>query len=431
MIKKVSFLVFFFISFILFSDEKIDITPLLLSNKIRDVRKAILIAKKKSEQDLYKAIIYGIANNKSIRIKTYLIGILKRLDIYESANDILQILKREKNEKAMVLLIGYLGFIKNRDVVYELCKYILSPYMEVRRAAVLSLKEIGDERMYPYIMRLLVSADELKKVYALDALYFLGNERLVPLILEFLKSPNKSVRLLALRILAKFHTNEMENIIGNIIIKDRNSEVKIKALEIADRWYNPNLFHSVVKALSDKDFAVRKMALKIIIKHSDSKALPYVNRLATKENVISIKFMILNYYETVKSPHSFQGLLYLASKSKNIKIRYLSIALMGYLRIKLAIPYLKSYIKDNNPYIRAEAIHSLCYFRNLAPTILKQYLEEKDIYVKTSALFCLKRIAYKQMLDKIFNSIFIEKDKFIREEIKKVFLFLLNKVIHK
>jgi len=77
------------------------------------------------------------------------------------------------------------------------------------------------------------------------------------------------------------------------------------------------------------------------------------------------------------------------------------------------------------------SISSLKNFKVLDKEKLKQYLEEKDIYVKTSALFCLKRIAYKQMLDKIFNSIFIEKDKFIREEIKKVFLFLLNKVIHK
>ncbi|RPJ53873.1 MAG: HEAT repeat domain-containing protein [Methanobacteriota archaeon] len=150
--------------------------------------------------------------------------------------------------------IGALGEIKNPDAVPALIERLVDPSIEVRWAAAIALGEIGDTRATPGLIGNLADPDKYVRYGAAIALEKLG---WVPV--EPIEASHLAIARQDWETLVRIGAPSVQPLVQ--LMRDRQSEVRVKALECLGKIGDPSASAGMLRALRDENADVRWQAV--------------------------------------------------------------------------------------------------------------------------------------------------------------------------
>lgn len=208
---------------------------------------ATIISKYNSETSRSALIDLLADKNKNVRIAA-LEG-LGRLTIAVPARSIYHLL-RDPDVTVQAKTIETLTKIKDAALVQYLIEILQDESEYIRRAAVEVLNEVGDQRAIKDLLNALRDKDWWVKVRAADALGSIGGEKVVGAVLS--------------------------------LIQDEDEFLRRTAVEILNSSQDERAFDFLIKALEDDDWWVRERAADALGKLGDKRAIQYLYPLLEK-----------------------------------------------------------------------------------------------------------------------------------------------------
>lgn len=278
---------------------------------------------------------------------------------------------------------------------YDVIPYTAFPLQEIRHEAYRVLSGMKDDRMYPIIMDMAVSEDSLERIYALDALYYIQDSRTVPILIKALGDENKSVRYYALRTLEAMKRYEVTPQFLRIIEKDKNNEVRIKAIQIVTSFRARNAVSTIERVLPDSDPGVRRESLLSLMEFKDKNAAYHISQQLERENIKDLKILEIRALILLESSGGMAGLNRIMKKEKDIEVLKWAVYAAGKLADFRGYSLVLENSEHKNPEIRAEAMLALGNYgkKEASSRMIEVVIDKKEEYsVKSAALEGLERL---------------------------------------
>jgi HEAT repeat protein len=248
-----------------------------------------------------------------------------------------------------------------------------------RWRAIISLKNIGDERILPYIIPLVEDKNEYVRLRALEAIGELGGERCIKYIIRCLRDRSEHVRRKAMEIILKFDKDRVYSLKKLLKSKDRRVRKAVAQILSRKGWVPENQMEEICFLIAKEDW-VRLSALgrtaipflvemlesgsldlkvniiKVLGDIGDSSALSVLYRLIRdEEEIIRLTSVEAIFQITGTVPDSVLELL----NDESLNVRLKVIELMGRSGDEKFIPYLKDMLRSKDRFIRRYSAHAL------------------------------------------------------------------------
>jgi len=334
------------------------------------------------------------------------ISILEKTQIYELKKDIIE----------------YIAPVNDKRVIVPFAKQLSSPFHNVRKSAAIALQRNASDRIYPFILRLTSSSNPVYKIYFIEAMNYLYDTRFYHLLTNMLKDPNKSIRIYVLKCLRANRLNEAINMIRNLALYDSNDEVKENAIELIGYLRDRGSQHVLFRTLNYGNRNVRLITVQSLNKIGlHNAAVPLSNRLNV-ENDNTIKDRILESLIKLRKGGNISGLKRILFNDQNEDLKIKAAYTMGLIRENRVISALIRGSNDSSFKVRAEIANSLGNYK--AGGIIEQLISliryDKKRYVKSAAIYSLKRINNRKSAVPLFDVYSKEKDPVIKELLRQV-----------
>ena len=319
----------------------------------------------------------------------------------------------------------------NRKIIVPLVEQLSSPYYTVRESAIFALKRYGDDRMFPYILNMARNDNPVFRVYALEAIYYLYDIRLYPIILSLLDDPNKSVRYYALRCIEKNRLNKASSNVRSLALKDKNHEVRVKAIEVLGVLKDSSAYSVVLKCLDDSHRDIRYASVKALYKMKTRKSASPLSRQLYEETEDDIKRLIIDTLIRLKDGGGFKGLEKVLLNDQNPELRIHAAYAYGTLGNKKSLPSLLRGLRDKDYRVRAEVCSSLGQFKDkrILPYLLGIINDDTENYVRTASLYAIKRMKEKKAVLPLFDRYVGEKDPIFKDKLRAFLRHAIDRFI--
>ncbi|MCU0822507.1 MAG: HEAT repeat domain-containing protein [Spirochaetes bacterium] len=352
--------------------------------------------------------------------KSIIIKALKYYPFEKSVPACLDILKRSPSFLVKKELIDYLATSNDKRIVLPVVEELTSPFSAVRESAILALRAVGDDRMYPFMLRMMESDNPIYRVYALEALYYLYDIRFYDLLIKMLSDENRSIRYYVLKCIEKNRLKESLVHVRRIAQNDQSWENRVKAIRILGVLNDDSSLYVLLKCLAEENREIRLTAAGslFLLKFKNS-AYSLSEQLAA-ECDDEIKKIIIDTLIELNNAGGYRGLRKVLSGDKNSDIRILSAVALGSIRFKDSINILIGALNDPDPKVRAEICNSLGYYstKESVQSLIDALNDDQDRYVRTAALYSIKRMGLKYVVTPLFDRYVIEDDPIVKEKLR-------------
>ena len=318
-------------------------------------------------------------------------------------------------------VISILSQVGSRDIVPPLMEQIKDPFHTVRESAILSLKKFRDDRVYAYVLNLAASDNPVFKIYSLEAIYHLYDSRLYNFLVDQLKDDNKSVRYYTLMCLEKNELAKSVNHISRIALSDKNSEVRVKAIDILGNYRQYNPLSVFLRCVDDPHRDIRHASISAILNRKFTSTAGILSNQLYGETQDDIKNLIMNTLVEFRDGGGFRGLSRILLEDANPGLRINSAFSIGEIKSNRSLPYLIDGLKDTDYRVKAEVCHSLKHFREnrVVDNLIEVIAKDNNAYVRTAALYSINHIRLRNGVLPLFNAYTVEKDVIFKELLRK------------
>ncbi len=427
--KKLIFyylIVFLFQAGILFSAEKFDDDALLSSLTGSDRVKyteAIDFIKKNQPVGLVNRIVKTlVSEDPDDEDVAPLFDALRVYDDDRFIGSWIDILKRSGSKKIKLEVIGHLGRVNSKYAVEPLASLLSSPWSEIREKSAKTLVNIGDDRVFPYILRMAESLQPVERIYALEAMMYLYDRRFYSIITDLLKDDNKSIRIYALKCLYKNGLKEALFLIRGRALNDNDAEVRDRSVRILGDFYDDKALYVLLRTLNDSDRNVRYSSVRALTKLRLSASAYELSSRLYKEDDHEIKDGIVELVILLRKAGTLSGFERVLYTDESIDLRIKAAYALGIIRDDRAASVLVKGLQNRDYRVRAEICNSLGYYRQAISmnALLRVIEKDKKRYVRSSALYALKKQRDKRSILRLFDVFAAEDDPVFREIMRKV-----------
>jgi len=327
---------------------------------------------------------------------------------------------------SLVRIIESMAEFSDRRFVIPIARRLVDPHAPVRRSAALTLKRIGDDRLYPVILNMATSEVPVHRIYFVEAMTYLYDQRFYQSLALLMREDNKSVRIYVIKCFAQNRISESLGLIRSAAAGDRNDEVRIAAIDALGSFRDAGSVGLLNAALNDGNRDVRCAAVAAIgLIGSAMSVAPLSARLAVEEDV-EIKERITATLAGMRRVGDTRGLERILSSDKSPGLRVRAAYLLGFSGSAQAFAALARGTDDADYRVRAEACNSLGNFRTKQSLeVLFAVMERNEpVYVKSAALYAVKRINDRSSLVHLFDLYARERDplfsELLRESIREM-----------
>jgi HEAT repeat protein len=408
-----------------------EILSILINGDDIQVAQALLYISRRKPAKLSQLLVNVILSDEDNRVKENAISALGKYPVNQYVPLLLNVLKKADSFTVKKSIIDVLATSEDRRIVLPLVDELSSPFLAVRKSAILALRRIGDDRMFPYILSLGKRRDPIYRVYALEAIYHVYDKRLYYFLMEMLGDENKSVRYYALRCIENNNLNQALSQVRNLALHDDNYEVRVKAIEVLGGVRDYNSLYVLLRCISDENNSVRHAAAMSLYLIGQSKSAYSLSNQLYRETDDSIKELIIKTLVKIKNGGGFKGLERVLTRDRNPKMRVLAAYALGEIRDRRAVSILLKALYDKDLKVRSEACHSLGFYRERI--VVRQLIEvinrESSRYVKTAALYAIMSIGDKSSILPLFDRYAREKDPVFKELLRSYLRDCIKKYI--
>ncbi len=382
--------------------------------RIRRGLEYITAHKPKNLIPLLKNILLEKGQNE---LHAHVITALKSYPLYENILLWTDILNESPSFFVKIEAINLLASLNRREIITPIMKQLKSPFSSVREASIQALKKFRDDRVYAYVLNLAASDNPLFRVYALNTVYHIYDSRLYNFLVDQLKDENKSIRYQALLCLEKNEPVKSINHISNLAVHDKNSEVRVKAIEILAKvaYFNP--LPIFLRCLDDEHRDIRYASVQSIGKRKFKQTSFSLSNRLYVEKEDDIKRIIMSTLADFKDGGGYKGLGKIIKTDENPHLRIHAAYCIGEIGQLNGLPLLIDAVKDSDYRVRAEALSALSHYKELrsAEVLLASITSDDDIYVRSAALYALKKIKLKNTLLPLFQAYTEEHNSIFKE----------------
>jgi HEAT repeat protein len=217
--------------------------------------------------------------------------------------------------------------------------------------------------------------------------------------------------------------------VRNTALSDNDWEVRIRAIRVLENLRDKDAMRALLLCLRDKRKEIRYYSSNALksLKFKKS-ARPISNYLCTEPDD-EIKTILIESLIALNDPGGYRGLKKIISGDNNEKIRVYTAYALGIINKKQSETLLCDSLTDRSKEVRAEICHSLVYFNN--KRVINKLLDiinyDSDLYVRSAALFTLKKIGGESEILPLFDRYAIESDPVFKEQIRRVIRVLIKR----
>ena len=395
----------------------------LMSNNIDEVNRTLSYISTNKPNNLLSEITKIVLEGENTNTKLIAVNALKCYPIKNILPLWLNILKKTHSFIVKKEIINFISKSHDKRIVLPLIEELYNPFYSVRESAIHSLKIIGDDRMFPYILNMLKKPNPVYRIYALEAIYHVYDIRVIGLIIDILKKDkNKSVRYYTLRCILKNKIKKTLPYVRNIALNDINWEVRVKAIEILNNFRDKKSLNILLKCLKDINHDIRLASANTLYAMKLKKSAPSLSKQLFKEKYDEIKEILIDTLIALKNAGGYKGLKYIIQNDRNVYNRIKVAYALGKIKHKKSISVLLKGISDIDPRVRAEICKSLGYYKDkkIVARLLMLINDDLKRYVKSAALYSIKKIGDKKVILPLFDRYCIETDPILKGMLKKI-----------
>lgn len=375
--------------------------------------------------DLFEPLLL---DSSSIQAKQRILAALQKYPYPQVLKTYFNVLEKSQSFIIKKEIITILGKTNDRSIVIPVSKELESPFFAVRESAILALKEIGDDRMFPVIFRMAESRDPVLRVYALESLYHLYDIRLFSIIQTLVQDENKSVRILALQCIEKNALDKLLPNIRNIALADANWEVRIEAIQTLGRMNDAGCLYVLLKTLVCDNRDIRLATSAVLQKFKMRQSAYYISEQLAAETDNAVKSVLLDTLIDMRDSGSYRGFEKMLSDEPNVTLRIRAAYGLGIIGGNRGLQILHKALKDADYRVRGEACGSLGALREKYSTqaLVLLIKDDNDRYVRLAALYALERIRDKSSIIPLYDIYAAEKDPVFKVKIFEITRLLIQ-----
>jgi HEAT repeat protein len=230
-----------------------------------------------------------------------------------------------------------------------------------------------------------------------------------------------TVRYYTLMCLEKNELAKSVTHISRIAISDKNSEVRVKAIDILGNYRQYNPLPVFLRCVDDPHRDIRHASISAIIQRKFTSTAGVLSNQLYGENQEDIKNLIMNTLVEFRDGGGFKGLSRILLEDGNPGLRTNAAFSIGEIKSNRSLPYLIDGLKDTNYRVKAEVCNSLKYFREnrVVDNLIEVITKDNNSYVRTAALYSINHIRLRNGVLPIFNAYTVEKDVIFKELLRK------------
>jgi len=336
----------------------------------------------------------------------------------------LKILGKTGSAEIKAEVISFLSGINDRRVVVPFARHLSSPCLEVREKAAEALSRNGDDRMYPFIIELTADPNPVRRIYSLEALYYLYDRRFYSLLADLLRDENKSVRIYAVRCALQNNVSELLFIIRSIALNDMNDEARIAAINSIGRFRDGKSLFILMRSLNDENRNVRFSAASALNRLRMRKSIYSVSRRLYLEEDRQIQDMLINILTALGKTGDIRGFRKILVQGSDVPLQVRAAYALGLFRDERAPAILIDALGNSSYLVRGEVSNALGSYRTarVVDSLVRTVSSDRRRYVRSAALYSLARINSSRSVLPLYELYSREKD--------PVFRVLLQATIH-
>lgn len=348
---------------------------------------------------------------------------------FKSVKDIyVKVLEQTRSFVVKKEVITVLGNAGDRSFVIPIAKELESPFSGVREKAIYHLRIIGDDRMYPYIVKLSENKDPVFRVYALDALAYIYDFRLQPVVQALLRDENKSVRLLAIQCVQKNGIDKLYPAIRTMAGSDSDSEVRIEAINAIGKMNDTGALSVLLKTISNESVEVRLSTIQALRKMRMKQSLHAVSDRLAVESDNQIKTICIDMMIEMRDGGGFRGIEREVMNEEYLPLRIKSVYALGVIGGPRVSGLLIKALADKEYKVRAEACGALSgnKDRTTINALISVIRSDKERYVRLAALYAIEKARDKLSIIPLLDMYSNEKDPVFKFKLYEVTRYLIQ-----
>lgn len=349
------------------------------------------------------------------------IAVLQRYPQQTAMRVYLRVLDKTSSFMVKKQLIDLLGKTNDRGIVIPVSKELSSPFSTVRESAILALRELGDDRMFPAIFAMSENKDPVYRIYALEALYYLYDLRLFSIVQTLISDENKAVRLLAIKCAERNALDKLLPSIRTIALGDSNNEVRMQAVSTIGKMNDTAGLYVLLKLCSAEDRDLRLSVAKILSRFKARQSAYTISEQLGVETDNEIKNVFLDTLIDMREAGGYRGFEKMLS-DQTLSLRIRAVYGLGIVGGPKAVQLLFKAVKDQDYRVRAESCGALGGFkdRSVVQALSSVVKEDPERYVRLAALYSIDRLREKSAIIPLFDQYAVEKDQVFKMKLFEI-----------
>lgn len=343
-----------------------------------------------------RELVLSLFNDKDVEIRKNIIIAAGKLKI-KGALDLLISMLKDPDPEIRESVVISLGSLNDTKALKPLLEILGDSSIKIVRAAVISLGELGDEEISMPMIRMLGHRDKSIRYHAINILGELGTKAGFKAILGMVKDKDPQVRLAAINALGRLKIKEYIPVFQEALGTDTDSYVKLAAAKSLILLEDYTGYSLIKNEVFSKNTDLKRDAIETLGIIKDKNSISIIEDLFIYPNP-EIKEKVIWSLGEIKGTSTFGFLLNKLNDEKEFKVEIID-ALRKFQDKKL-IPYLSSYLDDENFIIRKNAASVLSNFPDKNPEIerkLINLLSDEYFEVRRAALTTL--VKWKSKID--------------------------------
>ncbi len=370
----------------------------ILKNEISEnVYLSAIDASRRLELKEYAALIAQHIDSDSVQMKTSVIEALGEFQYTKSEDEILAILKSDKNKWLKSACIKALGSMKSANALPEIIKIFGLPdtNSEMKLALIHAIGKIHSSTSIPFLEEQLTKSSNtsLVRAYSASALGMIGgpkafsilkkhvNDKDIRVVISVIKAfgdtqseegyqilylslkhDNHQIRYAALSGMEKYKASKSFRILKYLVYNDDNYKVRQKAVDVMSQLASNKVTKLWAKELKSNMSGLKIQMIRSIHHLNKSKGLRLLTKTFVREKDVNIRKMILNKLFEIDKDKAVQIInrkVMYKSDEEYLGLKLHSIALIHKNLGSKALPVLKKYLSHRNIHVRRHAYYYL------------------------------------------------------------------------